>query len=168
MRLHPTSEEGRPTSCANRDGAPRVGPATRIGEKRGRSLCWGQFPTCVLWAVEEMVLRGEAHVKAASLMPPARSGGHRGSGNSGRGTAGQHSLTGTLPTAHTPPVPHCRDKDREGPRHEAPGQTRGQSREHTTGARPSRSRRSSGDWPGQRARSMWVLLGLEPCAYNRA
>lgn len=25
-----------------------------------------------------------------------------------------------------------------------------------------------GDWPGQRAGSMWVLLGLEPWAYNRA
>lgn len=142
-----------PTSCGNRHGAPGIGPATRIGEKRAHSPCWGQSSLCVLRAREEMVLRQEAHARAATSTSSGRSGGH-GALGTGRGTAavpptlqGQ-GQGGARMLGHWP----------------NPGAVQG-----------TRYRCAAitlmpvfGDWPGQQAGSMWVLLGPEPWAYNRA
>lgn len=154
VRLHP-SEEGPHASCTNRAGAPTVGPATRIGRKRGRRPCWGQSPTCVLGAGEDVVLRGEARAEAASSMPPGENGGSQGLWGLWtrcRGEALPHDTCTNCPQPHTAGT-------RTGWGQDAPtGQTQGQSPAHTTGARPSCSQ----DWPGQWAGSVGALLGLQP------
>lgn len=150
---------GRTTGVlSNRVGAPTVAPATRIGRKRGCRLCRGQSPTCVLRAGEDMVLRGGSYRSCILDAPWGERGGHRDSGDSGRGAGGKHSLTTPVPTV---PVPHHRDKHGVGPgcyHWPNPGAVPGTH----TGAWPSCSHWSSRDRPGQWPGAVGALPGLEP------
>lgn len=72
VRLHPTSEEGPPTSHMGRDGAPRAGPATRTWGTRGDVARAGDMPSM------RVLLAGGGNGAQRSFLPGLHPGGPPG------------------------------------------------------------------------------------------